>query len=73
MMTSYTMTINGKSIESEQTFEVINPATGSSFADCPDCMKSQLDDAMESALRAFPEWGKDRRSGCRLFMRVRQP
>jgi acyl-CoA reductase-like NAD-dependent aldehyde dehydrogenase len=59
-MTSYTMTINGESIEGGPTFEVINPSKGSSFAVCPDCTKSQLDDAMKSALRAFPEWGKDK-------------
>jgi len=54
------MIINGKSIKGERTFEVINPATGSVFTECPDCTKSQLDDAMESALRAFPGWGKDK-------------
>ena len=59
-MSDYTMTIDGQGVRSEQTFGVINPATGSVFAECPDCTKSQLDDAMDSALRAFPEWSRDK-------------
>jgi acyl-CoA reductase-like NAD-dependent aldehyde dehydrogenase len=54
------MTINGRGVESDQTFGVINPATGAVFAECPGCTKSLLDDSMESALRAFPDWSRDK-------------
>jgi acyl-CoA reductase-like NAD-dependent aldehyde dehydrogenase len=53
------MTIGGRAVTPEQTFGVINPATGSVFAQCPECSPAQLDAAMESAARAFPGWRQD--------------
>lgn len=54
----FTHTINGKAEASETSFEVINPATASAFAKCPDASKVQLDHAIASARRAFPAWAK---------------
>ena len=34
-MTEYSMTIDGKKVFSNDTFDVINPATGEVFAQCP--------------------------------------
>ncbi len=55
-MSKLTMTIDGKSVEAEKTFGVINPATEEVFAECPDCTQAQLDLAMEAAKRAFQSW-----------------
>lgn len=54
--TSYVMTIDGKSAPAEATIEVVNPATGKSFANAPDCSKAQLDAAVASAKAAFKSW-----------------
>lgn len=58
-MSDFTMTIDGKAIQSEATFPVINPATGEPFAQAPDCSPVQLDTAMESARSAFRTWRRD--------------
>ena len=52
----YVMTIDGKSAPAEATIEVVNPATGKSFANAPDCSKAQLDAAVASAKAAFKSW-----------------
>jgi len=52
----YVMTIDGKSAPAEATIEVVNPATGKSFASAPDCSKAQLDAAVASAKAAFKSW-----------------
>lgn len=57
-MSEFTMTIDGKRVEAEKTFGVINPATEEVFAECPDCTQAQLDLAMEAAERAFHSWRK---------------
>ena len=52
----YAMTIDGKSVTSSRTIDVINPADGKTFAKAPDCTKEQLDQAVESSKRAFKTW-----------------
>ena len=58
-MAEFTMTIDGKAVKGGKTVGVINPATGKEFARVPDCTKAELDQAMESAQRAFPAWSRD--------------
>jgi acyl-CoA reductase-like NAD-dependent aldehyde dehydrogenase len=58
-MSDITMTIDGKAVAGESTFGVVNPATGDVFTEAPDCSKSQLDAAMDSAQRAFRSWRQD--------------
>ncbi|MDF2118838.1 aldehyde dehydrogenase family protein [Roseiarcaceae bacterium H3SJ34-1] len=54
----FTHTINGKAETSKTSFDVINPATATAFAQCPDATKIQLNRAVASARRAFPGWAK---------------
>jgi acyl-CoA reductase-like NAD-dependent aldehyde dehydrogenase len=59
------MTINGRSVGTTVTFDVVNPATGEVFAQAPECSQQQLDEAMTAAAAAQLEWGRpetDRRS-----------
>ncbi|MEK7277688.1 MAG: aldehyde dehydrogenase family protein, partial [Chloroflexota bacterium] len=58
-MTNFAMTIDGHPAAGEKTFGVINPATGSVFAEAPECSKAQLDSAMDAAGRAFKTWKHD--------------
>jgi acyl-CoA reductase-like NAD-dependent aldehyde dehydrogenase len=58
-MPAYTMTIDGKPVKGSKTTGVINPATGKIFAEVPDCTKAELNQAMESAQRAYPSWSRD--------------
>jgi acyl-CoA reductase-like NAD-dependent aldehyde dehydrogenase len=58
------MTIDGRSVKAERTFEVMNPATGSRLASAPDCTRSQVDEVMEGALRAFHIWRLDDAARC---------
>jgi acyl-CoA reductase-like NAD-dependent aldehyde dehydrogenase len=53
------MTIAGRKAETVGTFEVVNPATGRFLADAPDCTRSQVDEVMEGAQRAFQTWRLD--------------
>jgi acyl-CoA reductase-like NAD-dependent aldehyde dehydrogenase len=53
------MTIGGKEIAPERTFGVTSPATGSVFAEAPDCTAAQLDAAMTAAAEALQSWRKD--------------
>jgi acyl-CoA reductase-like NAD-dependent aldehyde dehydrogenase len=50
------MTINGEMCVAPAAIDVINPATGAVFATAPACSSQQLDQAVESAARAFVEW-----------------
>jgi len=56
-MKEYSLIIDGKKIATEKTFDVINPAIGTVFAQAPDCSPAQLDLAVETANRAFQNWG----------------
>lgn len=52
----YSMTIDGKRVTSAKTLDVMNPATGKSFASIPDCSPEQLDAAVASSREAFKTW-----------------
>lgn len=56
--TCYSMTIGGEGLGAEKTFGVINPATGSLFAEAPDCTAAQLDAVMTAAATALRSWSK---------------
>lgn len=53
------MTIGGRSVQVENTFDVVNPATGRFLAAAPDCSRTQVDEVMEGAQRAFVSWRLD--------------
>ena len=57
-MEAYKMLIDGQWVDSEagETFEVINPATEEPFASVPRATKGQVQQALEAADRAFPQW-----------------
>ncbi|MGH8997947.1 MAG: aldehyde dehydrogenase family protein [Acidimicrobiia bacterium] len=58
-MADYTMTIDGGAVPVTSTFDVINPSTGKVLAQAPRCSKAQLDQAVESAAKAFRDWRAD--------------
>ncbi|MDQ8204072.1 aldehyde dehydrogenase family protein [Pelagicoccus sp. SDUM812003] len=51
-----TMTIGGRSLPGDERFEVIDPATGEAFANAPICHRSDLEEAIGSAQKAFKHW-----------------
>ncbi|AMK24139.1 aldehyde dehydrogenase family protein [Sphingobium sp. TKS] len=53
---TYRMLIDGKLVEGASTLDVINPASGTSFASCARADAAQLDQAVAAAKRAFPAW-----------------
>lgn len=57
-MTGYTLLIDGQAHAGSGTFDVINPATGNAFAQCPRADESLLNQAVASAKAAFPEWSR---------------
>lgn len=63
---AFVMTIDGMPVSGAGTLDVVNPATGAVFAQAPDCSRTQLDDAVAAARRAFPAWAatpiEDRRA-----------
>jgi acyl-CoA reductase-like NAD-dependent aldehyde dehydrogenase len=66
----YGMTINGETVAAEQTFNVIDPTTGSVVASAPECSPAQLDSAMSTAKAAQRTWAADedaRRSAMRAI------
>lgn len=58
-MSDFAMTIDGQSVKSDDTFEVVNPATGEVFDRAPACRREGLDAAMSAAARAFETWRLD--------------
>jgi acyl-CoA reductase-like NAD-dependent aldehyde dehydrogenase len=54
-----TLTINGESVAGDNSFDVVNPATGLVFAAAPDASPAQLDAAFSAAQRAFGTWQGD--------------
>lgn len=54
----FTMTIGGKAAVSSAMIDVVNPATGVTFAKAPDCTPAQLDEAVAAAQSAFKSWRK---------------
>src|SRR5262245_5714574 len=54
-----TMTIGGEAVSSAASFEVANPATGSTFGFAPKCDERTLDQAFAAAERALLDWRRD--------------
>lgn len=55
----FSMTINGKPVASPTQFDVLDPATARPTATAPACTVDQLDEAMQAASAALPEWSAD--------------
>lgn len=55
-MSDFTLTIAGQSVATEKTFEVIDPATESVYAQAPDACEADLERAIQAAKEAFPAW-----------------
>ena len=49
---TFALTINGKQVETAETFEVINPASGAAAADCALGTIAELDAAVAAARAA---------------------
>ncbi len=52
----YALVIDGKLIETNQTFDVFNPATNAILAQAPDGTAEHMEAAIAAAKRAFPAW-----------------
>lgn len=52
----FKMTLNGKTVETTDSFPVIDPATGEVLTDAPRCSEEQLDAAVAAACAAFENW-----------------
>src|SRR6201994_4858353 len=48
-MREFAMSIDGAAVAAQQTFGVVDPATGQVFADAPACTRRQLGDATAGA------------------------
>lgn len=53
---SYSMLIDGKTVTTEKTDSVINPATEEVIANVPTATPEHLEQAVEAARNAFPAW-----------------
>jgi len=53
---TFYLSVAGKLVEAEKTFDVINPSTGKVFAQAPAASAEQLDDAIAAAKTAFKSW-----------------
>ena len=58
MSQSFHMLVNGRAESGAATFDVINPATGETFAQCPRADAALLDEAVAAAKAAFPAWSR---------------
>jgi acyl-CoA reductase-like NAD-dependent aldehyde dehydrogenase len=56
MAADFSLLIDGEAVSSGQLLDVINPATGAVFAQCPAATKAHLDRAVDAARRAFTTW-----------------
>src|SRR6185503_10067216 len=54
----FRLLINGKLVPGATTMDVINPATGKSFVQCPRADQAQLNEAVAAAKAAFPAWSR---------------
>lgn len=52
----YKLLIDGVMQSGFTSFDVVNPATGEVFAQCPKADRAMLDQAVAAAKRAFPSW-----------------
>lgn len=58
MTTTYANLIDGKTVTTSETFEVVNPANEKVVGLAPSCGKEELDRAVAAARRAFQTWRK---------------
>lgn len=56
MTSTFQLLINGEAVPGTSSFDVINPATGEAFAQCPKADEAQLNAAVAAAKAAFPAW-----------------
>jgi len=66
---TFQMLVNGKLVSAAQHFPVINPSSGKSFAQCPECPPSLLEEAIAGAKTAFKTWRlspSEQRFGCSM-------
>lgn len=56
--TGFKMIINGQSVAATKAIDVRNPATGEIFATAPDAAAQDLEDAVNAATAAFPNWSQ---------------
>jgi acyl-CoA reductase-like NAD-dependent aldehyde dehydrogenase len=56
MMTDYLLTIDGEQVATADALDVVNPATGETFAYAPECTPEVLETAMASAELAQRSW-----------------
>ncbi|MHA6766285.1 aldehyde dehydrogenase family protein [Sphingobium ummariense] len=56
MAHEFRLLIDGALVPGASRFDVVNPATGLPFAQCPKADAAMLDDAVAAAKRAFPGW-----------------
>jgi acyl-CoA reductase-like NAD-dependent aldehyde dehydrogenase len=54
----FRLLIGGRLVPGASTMDVINPATGKSFVQCPRADQAQLDEAVAAAKAAFPAWSR---------------
>ena len=52
----FSLLIDGELVSAAERLDVINPASGKVFAQCPAAGRAELDRAVAAARRAFPEW-----------------
>lgn len=52
----YRMLVDGELVGGSSAFDVINPATAESFAQCPKADEGMVESAVAAAKRAFPAW-----------------
>lgn len=52
----YSMTIDGKAVDTQARFEVFNPASEDVLATAPEASRDHLEAAVAAAKRAFPAW-----------------
>ena len=55
----YSMVIDGRSVTTGQWDDVINPAKGEPFAQCPRGTQANVEEAVTAAARAFKTWRTD--------------
>ncbi|MEB3100140.1 gamma-aminobutyraldehyde dehydrogenase [Ferviditalea candida] len=56
MIKSYNSYIDGRWVNTEQKFNVVNPANGQIIAEVDQCGVEHIEQAVDAANRAFPEW-----------------
>jgi len=56
LRTDFALLIDGQLEQAASTLDVINPATGAVFAECPAGGRAELDRAVAAARRAAPAW-----------------